>query len=108
MRIRRATAADARSIASVHVRSWQGAYPGLIPQPYLDALRPEQRLGMWEETLAGSSWPRQGVLVVEGSDRSLESPRDLGPGPGGEAVVGFASFGPTRDDGADGMRWASS
>ena len=38
---------DAMAIADVHVRSWKSAYPGLIPQPYLDALRPEDRLARW-------------------------------------------------------------
>jgi len=31
------------AMATVHVRSWKGAYAGLIPQSYLDALRPELR-----------------------------------------------------------------
>lgn len=90
MRIRRATFDDARSIASVYVRSWKGAYPGLIPQPYLDALTSEDRRGMWEDVLAGSPWPRTGVLVL------LESARDESPGPGlgSQAIIGFASFGP--------------
>ena len=101
MRIRRATLDDARSIASVYVRSWQGAYPGLIPQPFLDALRAEERLGMWEEVLADSSWPRQGVLVVLGSDGLHGSDGNDGPGPGLEAIMGFASFGPTRDEDLD-------
>ena len=47
------------SIAEVHVRSWKGAYPGLIPQSYLDALRAEDRVGAWDETLADSAWPRR-------------------------------------------------
>ena len=95
MRIRRAAVDDARSIASVHVRSWQGAYPGLIPQPYLDALRAEERLGMWQDILADASWPRQGVLVVLGPHEPD------GRGPGAEVIIGFAAFGPTRDEGVD-------
>jgi ribosomal protein S18 acetylase RimI-like enzyme len=95
VRIRRAAAEDARWIASVYVRSWKGAYPGLIPQPYLDALNPEERIGMWEEVLSASSWPRQGVLVLLGSHG------DHGAAPDHEAIIGFASFGPTRDDGVD-------
>jgi len=93
VRIRRATAADAAAIATVHVRSWQGAYPGLIPQSYLDALRPEDRVGAWDETLSASTWPHSGVIVL------------LGPAPDDGAregpVTGFVSFGPTRDEDAD-------
>jgi len=31
------------AVARVHVRSWQVAYRGLIPDDYLDQLRPEER-----------------------------------------------------------------
>lgn len=33
--IRRATPADARSIAELHVHSWQWAYRGLLPDAFL-------------------------------------------------------------------------
>lgn len=81
--LRRATAQDAPAIADVHVRAWKAAYPGLLPQDYLDALRAEDRIGMWEETLAGAPWP---AVLVAGEAGSL---------------AGFCSFGPTRDDDAD-------
>jgi len=77
--IRRARPADAPAIAEVHVRSWQGAYPGLIPQDYLDALRPEDRVGWWRDALATTPWP---VVLVAEEDG---------------AVIGFASVSPTRD-----------
>ncbi len=38
MRIRLATIDDARSIAELHIRSWQWAYKGLIPDSYLESL----------------------------------------------------------------------
>ena len=41
--IREAVAADAMAVAEAHVRSWQVGYRGLLPAPYLDALRPEDR-----------------------------------------------------------------
>ncbi|HLI72837.1 MAG TPA: GNAT family N-acetyltransferase [Acidimicrobiales bacterium] len=88
MRVRAAVPGDALAIATVHVRSWKAAYPGLLPDSYLDALRPEDRLGMWEQAL-GEPPPGQGTLVLEHDD--------AGPG----AIAGFASFGPTRDDDAD-------
>lgn len=81
------------SIAEVHVRSWKGAYPGLIPQSYLDALRAEERVGAWQETLAESAWPHTGVIVLLGP---------VQPDPAGEGrITGFVSFGPTRDEGTD-------
>ncbi len=83
--IRRATTDDAARIAEAHVRSWQGAYRGLIPQDYLDRLDPAQRLARWEEILASVNWSAGGVLVAEQDS----------------CVAGFASFGPTRDNDED-------
>lgn len=34
---------DAMGVAQVHVRSWQVGYRGLMPDDYLDQLRPEER-----------------------------------------------------------------
>ncbi|MGW2217083.1 N-acetyltransferase family protein [Nonomuraea sp. NPDC001684] len=86
MRIRQATPADAQALAEVHVRSWQAAYRGLLPQDHLDGLDPAARRPGWERWLAGTAWPRQGTLVAEADGR----------------VVGFAGVLPARDDDADG------
>ncbi|MEV7802702.1 GNAT family N-acetyltransferase [Microbispora sp. NPDC088329] len=85
MVIRRAEPADAEAIAAVHVRSWQAAYPGLMPQAYLDRLTPAMRLPVWERLLGESSPRRTEVLVAETDG----------------AVAGFASLGPGRDEDVD-------
>ena len=85
MRIRRATSADAGAIADVHVRSWQAAYQGLVPQDYLDGMDPAEHRPTWERRLAETAWPRMGVLVAEADGR----------------VVGFAGMMPTRDHDED-------
>jgi GNAT superfamily N-acetyltransferase len=85
MEIREAVTGDEMAIADVHVRSWKSAYPGLIPQPYLDALRAEDRSASWEITLARSQWPRSGILVLTDRDR----------------VTGFSHLCPTRDEDRD-------
>ena len=36
MRIKAATAADLSSIAALHIRSWQNAYAGILPDAFLD------------------------------------------------------------------------
>ncbi len=79
--IRRATTNDAARIAETHVRSWQSAYHGLIPQDYLDSLDPAPRLAWRQQILASVNWAVGGVLVAE--DES--------------GLTGFADFGPTRD-----------
>jgi hypothetical protein len=43
MLLRPAEPDDALAVARVHVRSWQAAYRTLIPDDYLDQLRPEDR-----------------------------------------------------------------
>jgi ribosomal protein S18 acetylase RimI-like enzyme len=77
-RIRRATAADARGVAEVHVASWRHAYRGLLPDGFLDRLSVERREASWREAFRDRG---AGVFVAEEEGR----------------VIGFASFGPSRD-----------
>lgn len=79
MEIRPARPEDADAIAAVHVRSWKSAFPGLLPQDYLDALGPEDRLGQWQEALSSSPWPV--VLVGEEEGR----------------LIGFIAVAPSAD-----------
>jgi GNAT superfamily N-acetyltransferase len=84
MRIRPATREDARPIAEVHVASWRHAYRGLLPDDSLEKLSVDEREA---QRLAWFADPRpsSGVLVAED---------DAG------RVVGFATFGPSRDNDA--------
>jgi len=90
--IRRAVVDDAAAIARVHVRAWQHAYPGLVPQDYLDALDAEERARAWQHVLMSTAWPHTGVFVATCPDASA---------PGDGAVVGFSAISPSRDDDAD-------
>jgi ribosomal protein S18 acetylase RimI-like enzyme len=71
---------DADEVARVHVRVWQEAYAGLMPDAYLEGLDPEAFATSWRERL-------------------------LAPGPGvhswlardDEGVVGITTSGPSRD-----------
>ena len=82
-RIRLATVEDARAIAEVHVASWRDTYRGLLPDRYLDRLSVDEREAQRREILEDPSgeW---GTLVAEEDGR----------------VIGFAAFGPSRDDDA--------
>jgi GNAT superfamily N-acetyltransferase len=55
--VRRAGVADAPAIAALHVRSWQWAYRGLIPDSYLDGLNGnlENRTRWWADMLRDDS-----------------------------------------------------
>jgi len=98
MDIRRATSADALAIATVHVRSWQTAYAGLLPQGYLDDLDPQRQLQQWEMVLDATDWPGRGTFVLcrDAGDSPMagEPAADAGTG----AVAGFATISPSRDD----------
>ena len=86
--IRRAVSADAQPLAAVHVRTWQDAYRGLMPQEYLDNLDAGSRREGWERILASTDWPRTGTFVAENDDR----------------IIGFAHVCPARDtDAGDGV-----
>ncbi len=69
-------------IAQIHVRSWQAAYAGLIPQSYLDSLTPAQREPGWTRAIQDGDASRGGILLVtDDADR----------------VVGFARISESRD-----------
>jgi GNAT superfamily N-acetyltransferase len=79
--IRVARQADDRDVAQVHIRAWQVAYRGKIPDSLLDTLPMEARIEAWCHALADSSWPAKVVLVIEEKRR----------------VVGFVRLCPSRD-----------
>lgn len=82
-RIRLATPDDAWAIATVHVRSWQAAYRGIIPDDRLDGLSVERRAEWW-----GTEW-----WTGDAARRLLVAERP-------DAVVAFAAVGGSRDEGA--------
>lgn len=79
MLLRLAQPADALAVARVHVRSWQAAYRGLMPDAYLDALRPEDRAARYNFASADPAEPRTLLLETDG------------------VVCGFATTMPSRD-----------
>lgn len=90
MRVRRAGPDDAFGIAVVHVRSWQAAYRGLLPQDFLDDLDPVRRAEGWRQMLAdgaadGGTGTGGTVLVADGD----------------HGVAGFAHLTASRDPDAD-------
>jgi hypothetical protein len=77
--VRSAMPEEAEAIARMHVRSWQAAYRGLFPDAYLDGLD-------WRE------WAERRRADIADGDKQVRVAVD------GTVVLGFASFGPTRDD----------
>ncbi len=65
MLIRPAQPADAMAVAGVHVRSWQAAYRNILPDDYLDQLRPEDRAAKYDFLSRDPQKP-QTIVAVEG------------------------------------------
>jgi ribosomal protein S18 acetylase RimI-like enzyme len=84
LKIRGAGPEDAPDIATLHVRAWRAAYPGIVPDEVLARLSIPDRSARWREQLADGP-EQQRTLVAE----------DQG------AVVGFVAMGPNRDPFAD-------
>lgn len=76
MTVRLAEVSDAPAVASVHVRTWQSAYRGLVPDSVLDELSVQERESMWERAI-----PRGGVWVGLVDD----------------TVAGFCAVGPSSE-----------
>lgn len=85
MILRSAEPKDAKAVAGVHVRSWQAAYRGLIPDEYLDRIRTEERASRYDFSHADPSKPHTTVAVE-----------------GGE-ICGFVTIAPARDAGMNGF-----
>jgi ribosomal protein S18 acetylase RimI-like enzyme len=77
--VRKAKAEDAVGIAFVHVRSWQVAYRGHMPDELLDGLDVEKRANMWCELIQN---PDKIIFVAEDRENN---------------IVGFSALGASRD-----------
>ncbi len=80
--VRRATVGDIAAIAKIHVRSWQHAYRGQIPDSVLDALDESKRAALWLE------WLDKPGYLLDVAERA-------------GAIVGFCSLIRCRDESAD-------
>ena len=79
MPLRPAAQGDESEVAQVHVRSWQVAYRGLLPDEYLDTLDPGDRAARYTFAEGDPDRPHTTVAV---DDRQ---------------ICGFATIGPCRD-----------
>jgi len=82
VRIRRATAADAHTIAEIMVRGWQTAYRGILPDDFLAGLSVGAREIAWRMRLESGDNGEGPIWVAEVAG----------------ATIGFVSCGPPRDE----------
>jgi len=78
--VRAAEPADARTIAEIHVASWRAAYRGMIADEYLASMSVEQRTARWSKAIAAPGPAKVALAHVK------------------DEILGFCSFGPTRDE----------
>lgn len=83
MAVRPARLEDAHDIARIQATAWQVAYKSLIPDRLLDKMTVARREARWQQILLGEQ--RRRTLLAEQDGQ----------------VVGFASYGPCRDDDVD-------
>lgn len=77
-------AGEAAHLARVHVRSWEQAYSGIMPEHFWDGHALDTRTEFWKQTLADPH-QRSSTRVAEANG----------------AVAGLAQVGPPRDDDVD-------
>ena len=80
MNLRLAVPEDAMAVARVHVRAWQAAYRGLMPDDHLAGLRPQERARHYDFAGLDPTGPRT-LVAVEA-----------------DTVLGFATISPARDE----------
>ena len=79
MQVTHATLEDARTVAEIHVLSWQSAYKSILPAEYLASLSVERREEWWKK------------CIVAGTPELLVAKSD-------GAVRGWLNFGACRDE----------
>jgi ribosomal protein S18 acetylase RimI-like enzyme len=87
---RPATLRDAKTIAEIHVASWQQAYKGILSDEHLHSLSIDKRQAFWREAI--DLCEPQVMVVSEGTQ-----------------IVGFVAFDRSRDKGtpsSTGEIWA--
>lgn len=82
--VRDARPEDVPGIVDVHIRTWQVAYEGQLPDDMLAAQegRRADRTRIWTEAIGNAARARRRILVAED----------------GGKILGFASAGPARDE----------
>ena len=69
--VRPAIRDDAAGVAAVHVRAWKVGYRGLLPNRYLDELRPEDRIASYTLGSTDPDTPSTMVAEIDGVIRGF-------------------------------------
>jgi GNAT superfamily N-acetyltransferase len=70
--VRPAMPGDAPAMAALHVRAWQAAYAGTLPDEFLAGLKVEDREAMWRRSVtAPEVAPNERIILVAEADGAL-------------------------------------
>jgi GNAT superfamily N-acetyltransferase len=69
MTVRKATASDAREVAKLHVRAWQAAYRGLVPDELVEGPSVTDRERDWQTVLRAPADRALTLVAVDGEGR---------------------------------------
>jgi RimJ/RimL family protein N-acetyltransferase len=83
--LRRATGDDAPAVAAMHVRAWQVAYRGIVPDAHLNGLDVATRAARYDFDATAPGAPETWIAVD------------------GDEVVGFVTVAPSRDEDLPGL-----
>jgi ribosomal protein S18 acetylase RimI-like enzyme len=107
--LREARRGDELLVAELHVRSWQEAYRGLMPAEFLAALDSRERAGRYRfedgegPTTVLAVSPCEGAGGDPSLTNCLEVRSGSPPAPSQGPLLGFVTFGESRDDDARGL-----
>ena len=80
MRIRKAAPEDAGKLGLIHVKTWQEAYKGIVPEEKLNNMSPDNSAEFFRENLGDDENIEVGVVEIE------------------KELAGFITIGKCRDD----------
>lgn len=83
MAVRLMTESDIQAVSAIRVAGWQAAYPGMVPQAYLDALSVEDDVAMRRERFNQSGAATTNLVATDAENE----------------VAGWACLGPYRGSG---------
>lgn len=85
--VRVAEIKDVEAIGTLHAAAWHAAYTDVVPKVFLDGLKPEHKIALWQQVL--SAPVEAGSILVAEQEQEQDDPSASHA----SGVVGFLSFG---------------
>lgn len=102
--LRRATLADASTLADLHIRSRAATYRGLLPDEYLDVRMPAEMPAYWQARMAQLEAGAGAAWLAERDAEAIAFACVASPDADGSALVDNLHARPDRQGGGAGTR----